>query len=182
MADGNDEPASDGLCVSATSNDIPIGPRLVCWGHRFADQVFSKADLAGCSILILAQAHINGVILGQDATLDQQANGAPAPAACVDIKEDLFACGRADNERLQQPMFGDAGSKCLKASVAIGLADIAFGQAQLGMRIVVVCMKGLRTSSEAQIMGRFNLHGASPAMLPLFSQERGRLAQRPTFA
>ena len=38
------------------------------------------------------------------------------------------------DKRLQQAVFGDAGGQCLKARVAIGLADIALGKAQLGVR------------------------------------------------
>ena len=91
MADRNAETAGHGLRVSARGDDIVIGPRLVCRGHRFAEEVFSKADLAGGGVLIFAQAHVDGVILGQDAAFDQQADGAPAPAARVDIKEGLFA-------------------------------------------------------------------------------------------
>jgi hypothetical protein len=103
-------------------------------GHGFADQVFRKADFARGGILVLAEAHIDRVILGQHAAFDQQADRAPAAATGVDIVEGLLARRWADDQRLQQAVFGDAGGQGLKARVAVGFADIALGKAQLGVR------------------------------------------------
>jgi hypothetical protein len=87
MADRHAEAARHGFGIGAAIDDVAIGPRLIRRRHRLADQVFRKADLARGGILVLAEARIDRVILGQHAAFDQQADRAPAAATGVDIVE-----------------------------------------------------------------------------------------------
>ena len=163
MPNRHAESASDSLGINTASDDILVSSRLIGRRHCLAKEVFRQADLAGGRVLVLAETNVDRVILGKDAPPDQQADSAPTAPTSMDVVKGLFGPRRADDEGLQKPMFGNARSQCLKASVAIGLANITLGQAQLGVRN----RGGLHEGSPDQYRGpdhgrRFRLQGASP--------------------
>ena len=88
-------------------------------------------------------------------------------ATGVDIVEGLFVGRGADDQRLQQAVFGDTSGQGLKARVAIGLADIALGQAQLGVRDGGGLHDGVSRAwvERPGSWRRFRLQGASPPWL-----------------